>query len=162
MRKVASARAVVCCMVALMAFCTCSLGAHASSMKSAARGMQREVGADNIGFQMLRRMGWQSGSIGQSQDGIVEPIDPLANPNAHTSPRRSGLGTSGDVVGGSNRRQRRVLALSRLEPHASCVCMHARANTAPLSRTRAGRRKRNACAGFCESQRCQASQKGAS
>jgi hypothetical protein len=39
--------------------------------------MQREVGEENKGFQMLRRMGWQSGAIGQSQDGLVEPIDPL-------------------------------------------------------------------------------------
>lgn len=50
--------------------------------------------AENKGFQMLKRMGWHSGAIGQSQDGIVEPIDPLANPNALTSPRRSGIGNA--------------------------------------------------------------------
>lgn len=69
-------------------------GASASSMKSAARGMQRVLDAENKGFQMLKRMGWHSGAIGQSQDGIVEPIDPLANPNALTSPRRSGIGNA--------------------------------------------------------------------
>jgi len=81
-------------------------------MQSAARGMQREVGEDNKGFQMLRKMGWRSGAIGQSQDGLIEPIDPLANRNAHTSPRKSGLGTSPDffsgAAGGGNRKQRRA------------------------------------------------------
>ena len=86
---------------------TLASSARASSIKSAARGMQREVGEENIGFRMLRKMGWQSGSIGQSQDGLVEPIDPLANPNAHTSPRRSGIGTSDKGFGGATRRQRR-------------------------------------------------------
>ena len=87
-------------------------GVFAASMQSAARGMQREVGEDNKGFQMLRKMGWRSGAIGQSQDGLIEPIDPLANRNAHTSPRKSGLGTSPDffsgAAGGGNRKQRRA------------------------------------------------------
>jgi hypothetical protein len=104
-------RAVVCC--ALAAALVRGRGAVASSvrtssMKSAARGMQREVGEENIGFRMLRKMGWQSGAIGQSQDGLVEPIDPLANPNARTSPRKSGLGTSDNGFGGATWRQRRA------------------------------------------------------
>ena len=92
---------------------TVASSARASSIKSAARGMQREVGEENIGFRMLRKMGWQSGAIGQSQDGLVEPIDPLANPNAHTSPRRSGIGTSDKGFGGATRRQRRVRKRAR-------------------------------------------------
>jgi hypothetical protein len=77
--------------------------AHASYMKSAARGMQREVGEENKGFQMLRKMGWQSGAIGQSKTGLVEPIDPLANPNALMSPRKTGIGTRMNTFREGNR-----------------------------------------------------------
>ena len=106
-----SSRLAVCFLIAWA--CRGSLhGVFAASMQSAARGMQREVGEDNKGFQMLRKMGWRSGAIGQSQDGLIEPIDPLANRNAHTSPRKSGLGTSPDffsgAAGGGNRKQRRA------------------------------------------------------
>lgn len=107
-----SSRVVACyLLVALVCIESLQSALASSSMQSAARGMQREVGEENKGFQMLRKMGWRSGAIGQSQDGLVEPIDPLANPNAHTSPRKSGLGTSPDIfsggMGGGNRKQRR-------------------------------------------------------
>jgi hypothetical protein len=102
-------RAVVCCaLAAALVRGAVASSVRTSSMKSAARGMQREVGEENIGFRMLRKMGWQSGAIGQSQDGLVEPIDPLANPNARTSPRKSGLGTSDNGFGGATWRQRRA------------------------------------------------------
>ena len=87
---------------------SCVFMAAKVSIKSASRGMQREVGEENKGFQMLRRMGWQSGAIGQSQDGLVEPIDPLANRNVHTSPRRSGLGTGSEGLASRNRKERRA------------------------------------------------------
>ena len=87
---------------------SCVFMATKVSIKSASRGMQREVGEENKGFQMLRRMGWQSGAIGQSQDGLVEPIDPLANRNVHTSPRRSGLGTGSEGLTSRNRKERRA------------------------------------------------------
>jgi len=87
---------------------SCVFLATEVSIKSASRGMQREVGEENKGFQMLRRMGWQSGAIGQSQDGLLEPIDPLANRNVHTSPRRSGLGTGSEGLASRNRKERRA------------------------------------------------------
>ena len=98
------------CVYGIMALAIFHHGARASSMKSAARGMQRELDSENKGFQMLKRMGWQSGAIGQSQDGLVEPIDPLANPNALTSPRRSGIGNANGYgfEGNSGRSKRKL------------------------------------------------------
>lgn len=112
-RRTARRRSLESCLAFLVAAAVVRPGGSAggtSSMKSAARGMQRELDSENKGFQMLKKMGWQSGAIGQSQDGLVEPIDPLANPNALTSPRRSGIGTDSSFgfSGGSGRRSRRL------------------------------------------------------
>ena len=93
-----------CALAGVLAALACvSIDGAASSMKSAVRGMQREVGEDNKGYQMLRKMGWSSGAIGQSGDGLVEPIDPLANTNAHTSFRKSGIGARDGEYGDSPR-----------------------------------------------------------
>eukprot|EP00960_Hanusia_phi_P022139 655668-Hanusia_phi.AAC.1 len=66
-------------------------GTRAYSLHSAAAGMQKEIGGENKGFQMMQKMGWSSGALGRNSEGIVKPIDPLEMSNF--SPRRSGLGS---------------------------------------------------------------------
>jgi len=82
------------------------------SIRDAARGMKKELDEDNKGFRMLKSMGWNSGGLGPARDGMIEPIDPLANASPNTGRRRGGIGT-GDTLdeiggrGGHSRRDRR-------------------------------------------------------
>lgn len=69
---------------------TISARSPGKGMQSASRGMEKAVGQDNKGFQMLQRMGWSSGALGRDSQGLAEPINPL---EMGQSPRgRSGLG----------------------------------------------------------------------
>ena len=37
-------------------------------------GLSKPIGEDNIGNSLLKKMGWDGGSLGQRGDGILEPI----------------------------------------------------------------------------------------
>ena len=37
-------------------------------------GLSRPIGSDNIGNQLLKKMGWSGGGLGQEGNGIEEPI----------------------------------------------------------------------------------------
>ena len=79
-------------LVVFMVLCSVRVGdVGGYSLQSAAVGMQKEIGGENKGFQMMQKMGWSSGALGRNSEGIVKPIDPLEM--SVLSPRRSGLGS---------------------------------------------------------------------
>lgn len=52
-------------------------------------GLSTPISSDNKGSQLLKRMGWDGGSLGQQGDGIVEPI------GIHIKRDNKGIGASG-------------------------------------------------------------------
>lgn len=71
------------------------------------------IGADNVGFRLLKQAGWREGSgLGAQQQGRVEPLQAHANKGArglgfaHERPQEGGPGSGGAAAGHTAKRQR--------------------------------------------------------
>lgn len=61
--------------------------------RSGEEAMRQEIKEDNIGNQLLRKMGWKGGGLGRDGDGIAEPI------RVKEQFSREGLGMDADKTG---------------------------------------------------------------
>ncbi|PIA14237.1 hypothetical protein COEREDRAFT_82904 [Coemansia reversa NRRL 1564] len=68
-----------------------STNSSSSCARTSARptNMNRAIGSDNVGFQLLSKLGWQQGQgLGASSEGITEPIRPPTRfSSVRTTPR---------------------------------------------------------------------------
>ena len=56
-------------------------------------GLSTPIGSENKGNELLKKMGWMGGALGQHGDGIVEPV------GIHIKRDNKGLGASGNDNG---------------------------------------------------------------
>eukprot|EP00045_Choanoeca_perplexa_P002501 m.24762 g.24762 ORF g.24762 m.24762 type:complete len:253 (-) comp11552_c0_seq3:81-839(-) len=61
---------------------------HVLEQEQRDKGLQTQLSASNKGFRMLKAMGYKGGSLGKTNEGIVEPIDVSVKTD------KSGLGTA--------------------------------------------------------------------